>query len=100
MFHQEFHVHHSLIQTLLNWNNLGVGERIQHEVISHTLLRITADEMHERIVGILASSSPFSFFLLSLKGLTYFLNVKIDWDQLRPQLITLQTKMIINLGKD
>ena len=54
----------------------------------------------QRIFGVLASSSPFSFFLLSFKELTYFLIVKTDWDHLRPQLLTFKTKLIIDLGKD
>ena len=69
-------------------------------MISHTLLGITPDEIHEQILGVLAFSSPFSSFLLSVKALTYFLCVLTEWDQFRPEHITPKTILIINLGKD
>ena len=51
------------------------------------------------ILGVLAFSSPFSF-LLSFKAVTYFLIMKTDWDQLKPQLITIITKLILDLSKE
>lgn len=64
---------------------IGFGKRNPHQKISHTLLGITPEEIHERIRRVLASFFPFSSFLFSIKSLAYFLYVKADWDHLRPQ---------------
>ena len=64
IFIQEFpyssfnNLNHCLIE--LNWD---VSERTQHKMISHTLKEIIPDEINTTILGVLPSSSHFSYFL-------------------------------------
>ena len=59
---------------------MGVGETTQHRIISHTLIRITPDEIHETILAFVEQFLFFLFFSLFSQALSILNICKMFWD--------------------